>query len=77
MISQSIATNDVNENQYIELTHYLSYVFVYYVLQITCLITVCIHYNQLTREKKNAKTIIRIRSFVFVCIYSQVEIMDS
>jgi hypothetical protein len=42
MITVTIRDDDVNENEYIELTHYLSYMIVYYVLQVSCLITVCI-----------------------------------
>lgn len=42
MITVTIHDDDVNENEYIELTHYLSYMIVYYVLQVSCLITVCI-----------------------------------
>ncbi len=42
MITVAVSGDDVNENEYIELTHYLSYMLVYYVLQVTCIITVCI-----------------------------------
>jgi hypothetical protein len=53
MITVTVDSDDVNENEYIELTHYLSYMLVYYVLQVTCIVTVCI------RKKK---TIIRKKS---------------
>lgn len=42
MINIAVSNGDVNENEYIELSNYLSYMFVYYVLQVTCIITVCI-----------------------------------
>jgi hypothetical protein len=43
MITTAVSGDDVHENENIELTHWLYYIIVYYVLQITCIITVRIN----------------------------------
>jgi uncharacterized Tic20 family protein len=48
----AVNSNDVNENENIELAHYLSYMIVYYVLQVTCIITVCIIWRQKRRSSE-------------------------
>lgn len=40
MITMAVNRNNVNENENIELTHWLYSLIVYYVLQISCIITV-------------------------------------
>jgi hypothetical protein len=43
MITMAVSDDDVQENENIELTHWLYYMIVYYVLQITCIFTVRIN----------------------------------
>jgi hypothetical protein len=40
MMTMAINSDDTHENENIELTHWLYSMIVYYVLQITCIITV-------------------------------------
>jgi len=53
MITLAVSGNDVNENENIELTHYLSYMIVYCILQLACIITVCIRKKKTIIRKKN------------------------
>lgn len=41
MTTMAIEEDETDENENIRLTHWLYSIFIYYVLQITCLITVC------------------------------------
>jgi hypothetical protein len=52
MITIAISGDDVNENENIELTHYLSYIIVYYALQVIFIIIVCIRKKKSIIRKK-------------------------
>ena len=69
MITIAASGDNVKENESIELTHYLSYMIVYFVLQVACIITVSI-----CEKKENNQKKMRVRSFldqsvVFVQIF--------
>jgi hypothetical protein len=57
MITLAVSGNDVNENENIELTHYLSYMIVYCILQLACIITVCIRKKKTIIRKKTYKVV--------------------
>ncbi len=44
MTTMAVNDNDVHENENIQLSHWLYSMIVYYILQITCIITVRINY---------------------------------
>ena len=69
MITIAASGDNVKENESIELTHYLSYMIVYFVLQVACIITV-----RICEKKENNQKKMRVRSFldqsvVFVHIF--------
>ncbi len=68
MITLAVSGNDVNENENIELTHYLSYMIVYCILQLACIITVCIRKKKTIIRRKKMYKVVSLSISCF-CMY--------
>lgn len=63
MITIVINVDDINQNQNIELTHYISYLIVYFVLEIMFIFTVYLR----TKHDNQKKTTSKVISFSISC----------
>lgn len=71
MITMVVSDDDVHESTTIELTYWLYYMIVYYILQIICIINVCIKRKIMMNFNymKNMQLPISICYYLFVNIF--------